>query len=353
MAGIIARGRDVGRLLWRSWSAGRWLRELYVETIFSTKLVHPRDKFDLWHSVACQNIVDHNSQPVNRLGFEAEIETGSFGRFELVLFHNCSMRVSHTMHHVTHTKSDHLFVCRQISGSVSVEQDTRDLVLEAGDVTLLDPLRPYSGTFSDCSTTLLLKVPRRELEVRVGKIGNMTARLIRPIRVEDTLTSSISAKLPSLAGKMNPVSEEMVAGHALDLVAVSLAMTMDSRQPRVSSGKAIILLQIRSVIEARLSDPKLDAQTVADAVGVSIRYANQLLANHDTSIMRLIQARRLARCRSALEDPKQSHRSVSEIAYGWGFFDMTHFARRFKKAYGILPSECQALAKQPGGRGDS
>jgi error-prone DNA polymerase len=38
--------------------------------------------------------------------------------------------------------------------------------------------------------------------------------------------------------------------------------------------------------------------------------------------MRLIQARRLARCRYALEDPNQAHRTVSEIAYGWGFSDM-------------------------------
>jgi AraC family transcriptional activator of tynA and feaB len=57
------------------------------------------------------------------------------------------------------------------------------------------------------------------------------------------------------------------------------------------------------------------------------------------SIMRLVQARRLERCRAALEDPGQARRSVSEIAFGWGFSDMTHFGRRFKAAYGILPSE--------------
>lgn len=322
-----------------------------MKTVFSTKLAHPRDKFDFWHSVACKNVVDHDSRPANRLNFEAEIDTGSFGLFELVLFRNSAMRVSHTTHHIAHARSDDLFVCRQISGSILLEQDTREAELEAGDVTLLDPLRPYDGSFSECSATLVLKVPRRELEVRLGKIRDMTARPIKPIRVEDDLALSVLAKLPSLAGKMNPISEKMVGSHALDLMAVSLAMTLDGRQPRVSSGKALVGLNIRSVIEARLSDPALDAQMVADAAGVSVRYANDILADHDTSIRRLIQTRRLARCRSALEDPNQSHRSVSEIAYDWGFFDMTHFARRFKKAYGILPSECQALAKQAG-RGD-
>ena len=157
--------------------------------------------------------------------------------------------------------------------------------------------------------------------------------------------SSLCAMLPSLAGKIDSTSEEMVGNHALDLIAVSLAKTMKADRPRVSSAKALVLSNVRSVIEVRLRDPTLDAQAVADAVGVSVRYANAVLADHDTSIMRLIQARRLARCRYALEDPNQAHRTVSEIAYGWGFSDMTHFGRKFRLSYGVLPSDFRKLAK--------
>jgi AraC family transcriptional regulator, positive regulator of tynA and feaB len=270
---------------------------------------------------------------------------------ELVLFHNSPMQVSHTARHIAHVKSDHLFVCRQAAGVVFLEQYTREIALEAGDVALLDPLLPYEGNFSSDSETLVLKVPRRELEARLGKTRDMVARLIKPVRAEDRLMSSLSANLPSLAGNMNSTSEEMVANHALDLIAVSLAKTMEADRPRVSSAKALVLLNIRSVIEMRLRHSSLGAQAVADAVGVSVRYANAVLADHNTSITRLIQARRLARCRSALEDPNQTHRTVSEIAYGWGFSDMTHFGRRFKKAYGILPSEYQIIARRAARRG--
>ena len=78
-----------------------------------------------------------------------------------------------------------------------------------------------------------------------------------------------------------------------------------------------------------------------------MRYANAILASEDTSIMRLIQARRLERCRRALEDPLQAHRRVSEIAYGWGFSDMTHFGRKFKAAFGVPPSEYRKGTKLP------
>jgi len=322
-----------------------------MKTVFSTNNVHARDRFDFWHGVACKNLVDHDSLPECRPTFHAQIETGNLGNLELVLFQKSPMRVSHTAHHIANVKSDHMFVCRQISGAILLVQDTREIALEPGDVALLDPLIPYEGSFAANSVTLVLKVLRRELEARVGKTRDLVARSIKPVRPEDCLMSSLSAMLPSFAGKMNSISEEMVGNHTLDLLAASLAKTMEADRPRVSSAKALVLSNIRSVIEARLTDPSLGAQAVADAAGVSVRYANAVLADHDTSIMRLIQARRLARCRYALEDPNQAHRTVSEIAYGWGFSDMTHFGRRFKKAYGILPSEYQIIAGRAGRRG--
>jgi AraC-like DNA-binding protein len=227
-----------------------------------------------------------------------------------------------------------------------LEQDSRQVILRAGDLTLLDPRLPYDGSFSLNSKMLVLKVPRHELEARVGKTREMVACSIKPIGAEDSLTSSVSEMLPTLAGKMSLTSEEMVGNHVLAVSAVSLAKSTAGRRPRLSSTKALVLLNVRAAIEARLTNPELDAQAVADAAGVSVRYANSALADNDMSIMRLIQARRLARCRYALEDPNQSHRTVSEIAYGWGFSDMTHFGRRFKKAYGILPSEYQMLSKR-------
>ena len=317
-----------------------------MRSVFSTKGAHPRDRFDLWHSIACAKIVSHTSRPDCRSAdFQAEIETGSIGNLGLVLFENSAMHVIHSQAHIARVRSDDLFVCRQMSGATSIEQDTRQVHLQGGDLTLLDPLLPYEARFSSGSKTLVLKVSRRELTARVGNTREILARPIQPLSRGNGLTSSMAAMLPSLAGNISVATEEIVGNHALDLLAVSFAETLQGARPRVSSVRALLISNIRSVVESRLTDPDLDAQKVADAVSISVRYANEVLGEHLTSITRLIQARRLARCRQALEDPSQAHRTVSEIAYGWGFTDMTHFGRRFKKAYGILPSEYQAEAK--------
>jgi hypothetical protein len=72
---------------------------------------------------------------------------------------------------------------------------------------------------------------------------------------------------------------------------------------RVSSARSLTLLNLRAAVEARLRDPTLDSEIVAAAAGVSVRYANALLAQEGTSIARLIQERRLAPLRTRTGRP--------------------------------------------------
>jgi AraC family transcriptional regulator, positive regulator of tynA and feaB len=316
-----------------------------MNTVFSTDWVHPRDRFEFWHSVACARIVEHEAWSKSPANFDAEIEVGSLGRLDLLRFHTSPMEVSHTPT-ASSPGADFLVVHQQVSGALLMEHDSRTVDLGPGDMMIIDPLLPHAGRFSSSPKMLAIRVPRREFEARVGSARSIIARAVKPLEPENKLASALMATLPALAGKMSPASCDMIENHALDLVALSLTRSLSGSRPRVSNSKNVILSNIRCVIEARLSDEKLSSETVAAEVGLSVRYANQILSHHDTSIARLIQSRRLERCRLALEDFGQAHRTVSEIAFGWGFSDMTHFGRRFKRAYGVPPKEYRELAKR-------
>ena len=319
-----------------------------MKTVFSTYEVHVRDRFDYWHDVACRSIVNHDSQPECRLTFNAAIQAGALADIGLVVFENSPMDISRTPGQAAHATNDEIFVCRQLSGSLALEQNGRRVVLKAGDFTLINPMLPYVGRFFCGSNLLVLKVPRRALEARAGKTREMVARHITACSAEASLTSSFLAMLPSHAGRMRPAVEQIIRDQVLDLIAVSLTNVMGTDRARFSSALSVALMNVRAAIETRLSDPALDTATVAAAARISVRYANAVLAREGTSIMRLIQTRRLERCRLALEDPLQSHRTLSEIAYGWGFSDMTHFSRRFKATYGVLPSEYRSMVNLTG-----
>jgi AraC family transcriptional activator of tynA and feaB len=316
-----------------------------MQMVFSTANVHPRDGYDYWHEVLCKKIVDHDCTPESRQEFRAELQSGAIADINLAIVESTPMYCVATGRHVEHTNAEELIIVRQIAGVAILEEDGREAVLEAGDFTLLDPRRPMIGDYLRGSRALFIKIPRRQLEARVGHPGPVIARLIKPSEAEHRLTSAFLALLPAHTDKLGSAAAEILRDQALDLLAVSLARAMDGERPRISSARSLALLNVRAAVEARLTDPALNAETVAAAAGMSVRYANAVLADDDTSIARLIWARRLERCRRALEDPSQRHRRISEIAYGWGFSDMTHFGRRFRAAYGLLPSEYRGRAR--------
>ena len=106
-----------------------------METVFSTYEVHVRDRFDYWHDVACRSIVNHDSQPECRLTFNAAIQAGALADIGLVVFENSPMDISRTLGQAAHATNDEIFVCRQLSGSLALEQNGRRIVLKAGDFT--------------------------------------------------------------------------------------------------------------------------------------------------------------------------------------------------------------------------
>jgi AraC family transcriptional activator of tynA and feaB len=316
-----------------------------MQPLFSTADVHPRDRFAYWHEVACRNIVNHESRPENRLTFQASIQTGALADIGLIMFENAAMDCTRTPRQIAHTPSDALWVCRQLAGTLVLERNGREVVLNAGDITLIDPQLPYFAKFSSGSRLLLLAVPPPALEARLGSTRQMAFRSIKPSDAAGGLTSSFLAMLPDHVGQLHRAAEDIVREQVLDLLAVSLTTAIGADKPRISTAHSLALMHLRAAIEARLTDPALDPDSVATAAGISVRYANAVLAREGTSIMRLVQARRLSRCRKALEDPLQAHRTLSEIAYSWGFSDMTHFSRKFAAAYGVVPSEYRGLVK--------
>lgn len=310
-----------------------------MKLVFSTTDVPGRDRFDYWHSVACQNVTNHDSSPSCRPRFHAELRAGELADFKLVEFSNAAMTVAHNAGHAAQADPEEVLICRQGAGRLIVEQEGRQVLLEPGDITLLDPRSPYVAEFSPNSHLLVVKAPRRELEGRIGSMRSIVAYNLRSTEPTVGLTGEFLAAVPNYVGRLDSLAEGLVRNQALDLVALSIGTAMGDLPPNASTARLLARMRVRAAIEAGLQNPRLNASAIASTAGVRVRYANSVLADEHTSISRLIQERRLERCRKALEDPAQAHRSVSEIAYAWGFSDMTHFGRKFRHAFGPLPSE--------------
>ena len=183
-----------------------------MEKLFSTKDVQAHNRFDYWHEVACRKIIKYDSQPQCRVKFRAALQRGILADVELILFQNSPMNVAHDRRHIEQAPDDGVLICRQLRGALALEQNGREVLLEPGDFTVLDPLLPYVGKFPYPSSMLILKVPRRTLEARVGKTSEMVARSWKS-KAEGQSASSYLATLPSYVGRMAPGTEEIVRDH--------------------------------------------------------------------------------------------------------------------------------------------
>jgi transcriptional regulator GlxA family with amidase domain len=61
-------------------------------------------------------------------------------------------------------------------------------------------------------------------------------------------------------------------------------------------------------------------------------------------LSRMIWQQRLTACRRELADASMAHRSVSDIAFSWGFNEAAHFSRSFREQFGLSPREWRQAA---------
>jgi AraC-like DNA-binding protein len=313
-----------------------------LEEIFTTDTVHPRDRFDYWHDVACKRIVLHDCKSDARHNFFAHLQGIDVGGLTLLKHRSAAMVSTRTRAYIAKSSSDDVLLCRGLSGTSRFDQAGRVLALEPGGITLLDPITPYEATVEDGTEMMVAKFDRRELEARLGFVGDLTLLPLHAAPLgrllSNLLDTAAQSKLPA------PETRYVVHG-ALDLVAMCAGACVPDHAVTVSSRKAIKILQLREAIESRLGDPNLTPADIATAVGCSVRYANMLLAEHDMSVWRLVLKLRLERCRRALSNPACQHRTITDIALQWGFKNVAHFSSAFKNEFGVSPSECRSRAE--------
>ena len=301
---------------------------------YTTDDVAPSDTFAYWREVICAVYVQLHAEPLfDEKPFNATVHAWDWTSVTI-------SRVQAGSQIVTHPESDPRDDCllsMQLSGRGVISQAGRNAVLSPGDFAIYDATRPYSLSFDNPFTQIVLQFPRQLLIDRKIDLEQAVAqRSIRGTGLTDVV-SSMATTLESNREEL-PVEVQMRMGMQLvDCIASALSVDGYGEAPLPIERSA----QQRVVLDhvaARLGDFDLSVASVANALGRSSRSLQQLFSG-GVGLSARIRTMRLQRAADALVNPLLAHQSISRIGADNGFGDPATFSRAFKREFGYSPSD--------------
>lgn len=227
-----------------------------------------------------------------------------------------------------------------IEDGAVLRQGASPRIVPVGHLLLLPRHGDWSLVFQRDMRAIVLSVTAEALPGRlIGKPVTSEARVIAPGGFADVFSRLLDATSRTLE-TLNDVEWAAIAQSLVDLL-VTLAHQSASPASEVAgtATQAAILHRICQTIERNLEDPELAPSRVAHAEGISERYLQKLFEGVGDNFSHYVRERRLQRAWADLSNPGEALRSISEIAYRYGFGDSAHFSRAFRHRFGLPPRE--------------
>lgn len=297
-------------------------------TVFSTAGLPPARRVELWEA--------HNATALIGLDVRA---TGPLEATELNvrLGHVRLARVTGSPHAVRRTRQ---VIERSPAGAVAVYVPVRSpsafrcaersLDLLPGTILACDTDRPFARDFARGLEELVVKVPKRVIESRSGRL-DMSSPVTRDAAGPYARALVQISDRATRAGSDWPADEPTI----LDLMAVLLA---GQRAARAVAHRAAA----RAYIEDHLTDPNLSAAEIAAAIAISERQPSRVFAAGGLSVPRHILSRRLDLARALLASPEAG--AIADVAARCGFTSAAYFSHVFRARFGQRASELRFSA---------
>jgi AraC-like DNA-binding protein len=92
-------------------------------------------------------------------------------------------------------------------------------------------------------------------------------------------------------------------------------------------------------INESFADQQFSTRVVAEKLGLSVRYVQDLLQGSGLSITDRIMQLRLDKARRMLTEDRQCVLKISEVAGACGFNELSYFHRSFRRRFGVSPAK--------------
>jgi len=306
---------------------------------FTTVGMDSRRKLAFWNDRACESFSPLVSDPLDLRNFNGSITRATVGDLLIAEVYSEAQTVRHSRSHVTRTRSAMFFLHLMLEGESINRQDGREAHLSPGDFALCDSTRHYELVLPASNRMLVVGIPDNRLRRHIACPESLVSI---PMRAHEGVSSLLSSFLRNYWTECTRQLED-AAANRVTLAILDLLGAAYADVPRVQADRSSLAtahrIRIINFIEANLNDPDLTPTRVAEACKMTPRYLHHLFSEEEETVSRYILRRRLEACSQALVSQAQRGRTVTSIAFDYGFNSPTHFGRVFRAKYDMTPRD--------------
>jgi AraC family transcriptional regulator, positive regulator of tynA and feaB len=240
-------------------------------------------------------------------------------------------------------RAEHHPVAKVIIQTLGVsvyEQRGERVTLMPGDGLVYDVSQPHAITSTETTEHFVVTVPHDLVAGRGIRLDRLSAQRFSARTGVGRLAADL---IHSTFGELATISHTCED----DLAASLLSLMFLPLPTEAAHASEALRHRIESYIRDQIRDPELSIDKIASALRCSKRYLHMAFAASDRSITDHIWSTRLDGCRGELA--RRTDRTISEIAFAWGFSSSAHFSRAFRKRFGVTPTAFRrADGGQPG-----
>jgi AraC-like DNA-binding protein len=306
---------------------------------WSTEEVEQRHALAYWVDTVCDRFLELEIDSPLRHGFKASLDQTELGPATANFINADIQRVRRTRAKIAHLSAPIHLLLQLRTGHMDFRQLGRETRVGPGECVFIDGTEPYELECPQPTSALALRLPANWLGRWLARPEQLAARRFGPGGWSAALCAAV-ASLDIESCDQLALSREQVAEQIVSL----LTLAVGTSPPRPGEAHPRLFDQLMHTLQGRFHEPELSLTEVAAEHGISKRTLYYAFAQAGTTFVHELMSLRLERARRLLSDRRYGDLSVTEVAARCGFNDPSHFARRFRRQYGLAPAQVRRSA---------
>jgi AraC-like DNA-binding protein len=234
-----------------------------------------------------------------------------------------------------------------LTGPLHFNQSSRSGVAKPGEYVLLSRLAYYELSSDGDPSLIYVRIPAAELRGRLACVDDHVGRRFSANEHMTRLLVGLIRGVADIFADRPPPNPEALATEIVSFVVLAIGAENLGAVVDVRNGRYHLRRRIFDYIETHLGDQDLSPKAIAASSRISLSYLYSLFSDDDTTVGQFVQLKRLQRAYEWLVADQSGHRTVSEVAYGVGFRNVSHFSRAFNRQFGMSPRDARRPRRLP------